>query len=142
MLRKILMVFTAVFLLSVTGPVLAADSLNFNKDGYEQALSQAAKEKKIVMLYFWADWCGFCKKIEAEVFADSEVRKVFDEAFLAVSIDINKDPQKLSEKFRASALPTLTFLNAQGEMLGYWEGATDPKTFIEILKYVQRTTQS
>jgi|SRR3989338_4049411 len=54
---------------SYTGKVLAGtDStkyLDFNKADYEKAL----KEKKKILLYFYANWCPICKREQPETFA-------------------------------------------------------------------------
>src|SRR3989338_9324013 len=49
------------------GKVLAGTAspyLEFNKEDYDNAL----KEKKVILLYFYAGWCPVCKKEQPEVF--------------------------------------------------------------------------
>ncbi|MBI2652749.1 thioredoxin family protein [Candidatus Woesearchaeota archaeon] len=53
---------------SYSGKVLAGASskyLDFNKEDYDKAL----KEKKKILLYFYANWCPICKKEQIDTFA-------------------------------------------------------------------------
>lgn len=141
MTRLISVVCAALFFFCLPSSALAQSSgLKFM--GFEESLELAAKEKKIVMIYFWADWCGFCRKIEQEVFANRDVQEAIDQSFLAVSVNVQDDPGDLKSKYRASALPTLAFLNAKGEKLAYWEGFADPETFLKILEYINSENKS
>ncbi|MDR1044236.1 MAG: thioredoxin family protein [Candidatus Adiutrix sp.] len=115
---------------------LSAQAAGLSFISYDQALKQAADEKKLVMVFFWADWCGYCRMLRQEVFSQDQVREVFERSFVGVSVDVQNDPEELSRKLRGStALPTVTFLKSDGEPLGYFDGATDAETFIKILEY-------
>ena len=127
------MAAAVLLLLLGAAPAKAAE---FDYRTFPEAIKTAETEQKLVMVFFWADWCGFCNKIRAEVFNDPKIHEVFDRDFIAVSVNIEKDPEKLSARYRARVLPTLTFVNAQGKVLGFWEGAADQATFMEILKYI------
>ncbi len=105
---------------------------------YDQGLKKAADEKKMIMIFFWAEWCKYCTQIRREVFQNDQVQEAFEKSFVAVSVDIQNDPDQLAKKYRASVLPTLTFLSPEGEPLAYWEGATDPDTFLKILDHVTK----
>lgn len=52
-----------------TGKVLAGTEstkyLDFNKEDYEKAL----KEKKKILLYFYANWCPICRREQPDTFA-------------------------------------------------------------------------
>lgn len=111
-----------------------AKGLTFVK--YEEAIKQAAEENKLVMLFFWADWCGYCTKIRKEVFENDKVREPFEKSFVAVSVDLGNDPEKLAQDFKPKALPTMAFLRPDGEVLGLLPGYIDLKTFIELIEFI------
>ena len=142
MTRLLSSAFAALFLFLCLPSLALAQSSGLKFKGFEEALELAAKEDKMVMVYFWADWCGFCRKIESEVFANEDVQKAFDQSFLAVSVNVQDDPGDLKGKYRASALPTLTFLNSKGEKVVYWEGFTEAETFLKILEYINSEKKS
>lgn len=109
----------------------------FDYLSYDQALKKAAEEDKMIMIFFWTDWCAYCTKIRKEVFEKPDVQEAFNKDFVAVSIDMEKDSGELAKKYQIKAFPTLTFLDSQGEFVGFWPGFADKDTFFEIMKRVQ-----
>ena len=69
------------------------------------SLLDVPQDKKVV-IDFYADWCGPCKRIAPEYVKLSE--KYTDIVFLKVDAD---NSEALSESFNVSALPTFLFLN-------------------------------
>ena len=119
--------------LGAAGPAGAAE---FQYRSLEEALKLAEAENKLVMIFFWAEWCVYCGQLRREVFSDPKVHEVFDRDFLAVSVDIENDPEGLAGKYRARSLPTLLFLKPDSEIMGYLPGAVDQGTFLKILEYL------
>lgn len=111
-----------------------AKGLTFVK--YEEAIKLAAEENKLVMLFFWAETCTWCTKIRQDVFENDKVREPFEKSFVAVSVDIARDPEKISEQFKPKALPTMAFMRPDGEVLGLLPGYVDLKTFVEIIDFI------
>lgn len=103
---------------------------------YQEAIDQAKEENKLVMIFFWADWCRYCTKIREDVFEKEKVREPFEKSFVAVSVDIGNDPEKVAEGFKPKALPTMAFLRPDGEVLGILPGYVDMKTFLELIEFV------
>jgi len=68
-------------------------------------LLDVPQDKKVV-IDFYADWCGPCKRIAPEYVKLSE--KYTDIVFLKVDSD---ESSTLSESFDVRALPTFLFLN-------------------------------
>lgn len=103
---------------------------------YVDATKKAAEENKLVMLFFWADWCRYCVQIRKEVFSLDKVRETFEKNFVAVSVDIENDPDNISGRFRPRALPTMAFVKPNGETIGVLPGAVDADLFLQALDAV------
>lgn len=73
---------------------------------------------KKVVLDFYADWCGPCKRIAPKFKELSE--KYTNITFLKVNVD---ESEELTRKYEVQAMPTFVFLNDR-EMVGKFEGAS------------------
>ena len=135
MIKHKLFSLAAALILLFSGATAQAAGLEFKS--YEQAVKEAEAEKKMIMVFFWADWCRYCVQLRKDVFQNDKVKEAFDKSFVGVSVDVENPADQELNKFRASnALPTITFLKPDGEPYGYFDGATDPDTFIQILNMI------
>ena len=120
-------------------------------DDFEAAKKQAAAEGKLLLVDFsGSDWCGWCKKLDREVFAKPEFLKGVKKDFVLVMIDSPNDKSLLSAKaakqnpelqrqYKISGYPTVLILDAEGEVLeqtGYREGG--PKKYVKYLLDVKK----
>lgn len=114
-----------------------------------QAIAKA--EKKIVMLDFTgSDWCGWCIKLNKEVFSTDEFAKYAKDNLVLVEVDFptphkkqsaaqKKANQELEKKFKVEGYPTIIVLNAEGKKigeLGYQPGG--PKPFVAQLEKLRK----
>jgi len=121
-------------------PAGAEEELQYQS--FDEALKTAEAENKLVMVFFWAEWCGYCIQIRREVFTNPQVHEVFNRNFLAVSVDIEDDPKNLAKKYRARALPTMLFLKPDGEIMGFLPGAVNGESFLKVLDYLVENHKS
>src|SRR5436190_1142798 len=87
----------------------------------DDALVQAKKENKRVLLHFGAPWCGWCKKMEAWM-ARPEIQTLLGKDFVEVKIDQDRmeGGNSLETKFAMpenSGIPWFAFLDANGKVL-------------------------
>lgn len=113
---------------------------------YDAAQKQAAAQDKYVLMNFsGSDWCGWCIKLDEEVFAQDEFIAYAQDNLILVSVDFpNSTPQSaeqkaanqaLVERFGVQGFPTVLILNPQGEVVertGYQAGRA--KAYVEMIQ--------
>jgi len=120
-----------------------AAELQWNTD-LAKAQEQAKKENKLVMLDFTgSDWCGWCIKLNKDVFATQEFADYAKKNLVLVEVDFprhkelaadqKKANQALQEKYKIEGYPTIIVLNPEGKKLGDLGYMNSPKPFIKKL---------
>lgn len=87
--------------------------INLNKDNFE---NEVLKSEKIVLVDFWATWCGPCQMIAPVVASIAEEGKI---KVAKVNVD---DEQELAVKYGVMSIPTLIFFkngNLVKEVVGF-----------------------
>lgn len=98
---------------------LADDGINFQSISFEEALKLAKEQKKIIFIDAYTDWCGPCKKMAATTFKDPVVGKYFNDHFINLKIEMEKnaDGPQIARKYSVKAYPTLLFIDAEGKLV-------------------------
>ena len=118
-------------------------------DDYAASLAKAKADGKMVLLDFTgSDWCGWCKKLKAEVFSTDDFANYAKTNLVLVEVDFPRNKQlsaaqttanmALQAKYSVQGYPTIIVLNSQGTkvaQLGYQPGG--PKPFIARLDKVK-----
>lgn len=84
---------------------------------FEQALDKAKAENKLVLVEVSAIWCSTCRKLDNEIFADKEVRRVINENFVFSRLEYEtEEGQKFLERYKTSGFPNLWLLDGDGRV--------------------------
>ena len=102
---------------------------------YRQALNKGRDEKKPVLIHFTADWCKWCEKMKKETYTDPAVIRYMAEHMSVTMVD-TEDVPSLARKYNVSSLPTLWFLDAEGQPLTAVPGYLGPEKLLRIMEYI------
>jgi len=98
---------------------------------FDAAVAAAKAEGKDLLVDFTgSDWCGWCIKLDDEVFKHDEFYNEASKHFVLVALDFPNDPEikakvpnpkrneELQEKYEVQGFPTILLMNADGEVYG------------------------
>ncbi|MFY9479695.1 MAG: protein-disulfide reductase DsbD [Aquabacterium sp.] len=104
----------------------------------EQAVADAARQGRPVMLDFYADWCVACIEMERFTFTDPAVRgKLGAAVLLQADVTANTpDDRALLERFGLFGPPGIVFFDAAGRELSARRviGVQKPEAFVRSLE--------
>lgn len=82
---------------------------------FEDAKKIAIATNKLILVDFWAVWCGPCKRMDSESWSNIEVKKLMRNFVpLKIDIDIKKS---LSSKYSVRGIPYIFILDPNGEII-------------------------
>lgn len=142
------LLFVAVALCFACTPALQAE-LSWQTD-YKKAQEQAKADKKLLLVDFTgSDWCGWCIRLNREVFSKAEFQEYASKNLVLVEIDfprskaqsdaLKKQNEQLAMQYQIQGFPTLVVLNSEGRVvgeLGYMQGG--PSAFIAELEKLRK----
>ena len=113
--------------------VFASGSLKWHS--YDEGKVLARIEKKKVFLHFYADWCGFCLKMNKETFRNATVVSNLNKNFIAIRVDFDKETA-IAQKYGVMGLPANWFLTDTGQPIVSIPGYIAPEAMLSLLREV------
>lgn len=121
-------------------------------EDFEAAKQQAAKEGKLILMDFsGSDWCGWCKKMDEEVFTKDRFVREASKKFVLVSVDspsdksilsalARKQNRELAETYKVRGYPTVVIVDPDGKEVKRHSGyrAGGPNGYMKYLRELTR----
>lgn len=102
---------------------------------------ETAREKGLpLMVDFYADWCGWCKKLDRDVYTTDQVVKL-SRQFVNVKVNTDRDAAT-AQRYKIQGLPTVLFLGSNGEVIEQFIGYRPPQDFIRVMQEVLKNAGS
>ena len=98
--------------------------IHFTKDGLDKALAQ----KGLLMVDFWADWCGPCKMLAPLV---ENLDKEYEGRVTVGKVNVD-DEQELAIRYGVMSIPTVIFFR-DGKEIDRKVGVMPPQVFTRVL---------
>jgi thioredoxin-related protein len=131
-------------LLLMAAPVAAQD---IQWRDWNTGLRDASASKKPILVDVYTDWCGWCKRMDRDVYARADVRDYLAKKFVTVKLDAEASDEaryegkvftsrSLASKFRISSYPMTMFLRSGGDHVANVPGYIPHDKFLLLLRYI------
>jgi uncharacterized protein YyaL (SSP411 family) len=120
-------------LIGYAGVAASAEKINWRS--FEEGMVLSKIEKKNVFLHFYADWCGFCRKMANTTFKNPDLIRYLNENFMPVMVNTDREPETAGT-YGVTGLPFTMFLTDQGEPIFSVPGYIATDILMSMLKEV------
>lgn len=118
---------------------------------FNDAKAKAIKEQKPMLIDFTgSDWCGWCIKLDEEVFSQADFQEFASDSLVLVEIDFPKNKvqseelkvqnKALAKKYSIRGYPTILLLTPEAELIektGYQSGGA--KAYVSHIQNILNT---
>ncbi len=123
-----------------------AEGINWHS--FQDGLSTSSTTSTKLLVDVYAPWCGWCSRLQADVYSTSEIRTYVNEHFTVARLNIDEMDDTLSFKgytlssaelamgLGASGTPTTVFLDAKGDYITRLPGYLGPEDFLTVLRFI------
>src|SRR5437899_10583926 len=113
---------------------------------FEAGFEEAKKSNKKIMVDVYTDWCGWCKKLDSEVYGNDKVSEYLSQQYVVIKLNAESGSKlkfakteyteaQLAQAFGISGYPTIIFFDSNGEPLDKISGYMPAADFLPVLKY-------
>lgn len=112
--------------------VETVEGIQFFEGTWEEALTKAKTENKIIFLDAYAAWCGPCKIMAKKYFTKENVGSFYNDHFINFKMDMEKNSEgpRLARKYKLTAYPTLYFVDGDENILHQSVGMLNDKSLV------------
>lgn len=100
--------------------------LEFNDKNFKE---EVVESKKIVLVDFWAPWCGPCKMMGPVM---EEVSQEIGDEFKVGKLNVDESP-KIAQEYGVMSIPSLLFFK-DGKVVEQFNGVQSAEVLIKELK--------
>lgn len=104
------------------------------------AQKEAKSKNQLILVDMYAEWCGWCKRFEREVFPS----QVFQDAtndivLLRLDTEDGKEGTEFARRYAVTSLPTFVLLSPDLTLAGLLRGYAPPNDFAQSLKDTRKS---
>ncbi len=97
------------------------------------AFDTAIREQRPMLVYFTADYCTYCRKLEGVTWAHPEVAQLVNSEFVPLKIDGEKLPQ-VAEAMQVDGFPDVVIVDPTGVEIDRISGYVGPDQMLAALR--------
>ncbi len=106
---------------------------------FEEAKKLALATNKLILVDFWATWCGPCKKMDRESWSKDDV-KLLMSGYVPVKIDIDSN-RELASRYNIRSIPYVFVLDGNGKVVHQTMSYKSKSELVDLLKTYALSTE-
>jgi thioredoxin-related protein len=114
---------------------------------WDAGLSESAAKDKPVLVDVYTDWCGWCRRMDRDVYAREDVRASLEKRFVTIKLNAEAGDaaayrgkpftsRTLASGFRVTGYPTTVFLRPNGDHIVNVPGYIPAERFLKLLEFI------
>lgn len=119
---------------------------------FEEGYKLAKKQNKIMLVDVYTDWCGWCKRMDRDTYAKSEIMTLIEKDFIAIKFnpEVSQEYMFEGKKYNGSELasvlsknqlsgyPTTIFYQPNSKKTNVLGGYYDANRFKGVLENISK----
>lgn len=124
----------AIALMGLMAPSVNAQGMNDIQwlSDVEQAKKMAAKQNKLVLLHFHANWSRPCKALDTYVYRSTAVKKTIAENVVAVKLDADRELNLVNE-YDVAMVPFDIVITPGGRVISERRSPVDAENYVRMI---------
>ena len=114
---------------------------------FDAGLELAKVSHKKILVDIYTDWCGWCKKMDQEVYTDPSVKEYLAKNFVIVKMNAEAEgtihykgkvysPAQLASAFGVTGYPATLFLKDDSDPITLLPGYMEAPMFLHVLSFI------
>jgi len=114
---------------------------------FTEGLAEAKNTNRKILVDVYTDWCGWCKRMDAQTYADKDVAGYLNKMYVVIKLNAESskslmyDGQQYTERelagaFGISGYPATIFMKSTGEPITLYPGFADAARFKTVLSFI------
>ncbi len=100
---------------------------------FEEGISLAKKQNKLILMDIYAKWCHWCNVIENTTYRDEKVIQLINKYYIPVRVDAEKRPD-INKNYNQGGLPSTVILTPDRKII-FGAIYLSPEKMAEVLEY-------
>lgn len=115
---------------------------------FGEAAEAARSDGDLVLIHAYTVWCGWCRRLDHDVYTDDTVQAYLAEHYEVTRVDIESPEtinffgaqapmREIGQVFEVRSTPTTVFFDAEGNYITKLSGYQPAERFLLVLRYVR-----